>query len=79
MMFVRCRVLIALLLTLLSGGAFHAALRADTPENDAFAAAMRSFNDHFFDRAEKELGEFATRYATNAHVPEAILLRAQAH
>ena len=72
-MFVRSCVWITLLLALLSGGS----LRADTPENDAFAAAMRSFNDRFYDRADKELADFLSRYATGTHKGEATLIRAQ--
>ncbi len=63
------------LLLLVSGG--H--LRAATPaETQAFRAATNALNDGFLDRAERELGEFATNHPASEYLAEAILLQAQA-
>ncbi len=44
----------------------------------AFDAAGRAFEDGFFERADRELGEFADRFPASERIPQALLLRAQA-
>jgi TolA-binding protein len=46
-------------------------------ELQAFAAAARSFEDGFFQRAERELGEFVQKFPASERVAEAVLLQAQ--
>lgn len=62
-------------LLLLTGSA---GMAQNTPEAQAFAAAARSFEDGFFQRAERELGEFVHKFPASARLPEAVLLQAQA-
>jgi TolA-binding protein len=47
-------------------------------ETRAFAAARKSFEGGFYDRAERELGEFTRQFPNSALFPEATLLQAQA-
>jgi TolA-binding protein len=55
-----------------------ACLAQDTPEDIAYKAAARAFQDGLFDRAEKELGDWAKHYPKSEKWPEVILLQAQA-
>jgi tetratricopeptide (TPR) repeat protein len=48
------------------------------PENRAFDAAARSFNDGFYERAEREWGDFVKQFGSSDRVPQAILYQAQA-
>ena len=52
--------------------------RAQTSEASAFSVASKAFQDRFYERSDKELGEFLVRYANSTHAPEAQLLQAQA-
>jgi TolA-binding protein len=51
---------------------------ANTPENRAFNAAAEAFRGGFYERADREFGDFAVKYPTSPRIPEAHLLRAQA-
>ncbi|MBI5775287.1 MAG: tetratricopeptide repeat protein [Verrucomicrobia bacterium] len=57
-----------------SGGEMHAAFFA---ESGAFNAAGRAFQDGQWERAEKEFGDFATRYPKSSRRAEAVLMQAQ--
>lgn len=67
--------LCALLLLLTATAPAGAATRA---ENNAFKAAAQAFSDGFWERAEREFGDFAAGYPKSERRTEAILLRAQA-
>ena len=57
-------------------------LLAATPEEEiAFKAAVRAFEDHFYDRAEAQFIEFSSLYASSdlASQAKAFALRARAH
>jgi len=47
-------------------------------EERAYAAAMGAFQDGLWNRAETELAQFVEKYPASSHVPEAVLLLAQA-
>jgi len=49
----------------------------ETPEMDAYRAALKSLQDGFFDRAQREFAEFAGKYPNSPRSGEAILLQAQ--
>src|SRR5213596_83235 len=68
--------LIAILLTLVLAQAQLSA--ASTEEKRAFDAAAKSFAGGWWDRAEKELAEFANQFPDSERKPEVILLQAQA-
>ena len=54
------------------------ALGADPPEAEqAYQAALTSFQLKFFERAGKELAEFVEKFPSSPKVPEAILLQAR--
>jgi len=55
-----------------------ACLAQDSPEDIAYKAAARAFQDGFFERAERELGDWAKQYPKSGKWPEVILLQAQA-
>lgn len=55
-----------------------ACLAQDTPEDIAYKAAARAFQDGLFDRADKEFGDWSNRYPKSEKWPEVILLQAQA-
>jgi TolA-binding protein len=50
----------------------------ETPEDIAYKAAARAFQDGLFDRAEREFGDWAKRYPKSEKWPEVVLLQAQA-
>ncbi len=68
------RLCILLLLMAISCGA---AVVANTPENRAFNAAAEAFRAGFFDRSEREFGEFAAAFPESTRLAEALLFRAQ--
>jgi TolA-binding protein len=74
MALLRQRLLILLILVL--GGAQLFA--ANTREERVFAAAMATFQDENWNRAETEFAQFAQRFSKSARVPAAILAQAQA-
>lgn len=54
------------------------ALGADPPEMDqAYQAALKSFQDGFHERAKKELADFVERFPGSTNAGQAILLQAQ--
>ncbi len=55
----------------------YAPLHAQTVESAAFLAASKAFQDHFYERADKELGGFLLRFPNSVHASEAQLLQAQ--
>jgi TolA-binding protein len=64
--------------TLLFAAAGTLAVAQDTPEMDqAYQAALRSFQDGFLDRARREFAEFAEKFPDSKKTSEAILLQAQ--
>ncbi|MBI3851691.1 MAG: tetratricopeptide repeat protein [Verrucomicrobia bacterium] len=68
--------LIAILLTLaLAEAPLSAASQA---EKHAFDDAAKSFDGHWWDRAEKQFGEFAIQFPNSERKPEAILLQGEA-
>lgn len=70
------RHLVLLWLALAAGGRCLAA--ASAAESRDFAAAAESFRLEVWDRAESELSQFLVKYPASEHVPEAVLLQAQA-
>ena len=67
----RCRWILAVLL-------LAPAVRSWADEQHAFEAAVRELSLDFYDVAEKHLKEFVQTYTNSAHLPEAILLQAEA-
>ena len=67
--------LIFLFALLLSSGQLFA---AGSREERAYAAAVSSFQDELWSRAETQLAEFAARFPRSTNVPQARLLQAQA-
>lgn len=67
--------LCALLLLLAVTSPSWAASRAETR---AFQDAAKAFNDHLWDRAEREFGEFTQKYPKSERRPEAVLYQGQA-
>src|SRR6266513_2915564 len=65
-----CWILIALLLAPI--------LRVWADEQHAFEAAVRELSDGFYDVSEKHLKELVQIYTNSPHIPEAILLQAEA-
>ena len=61
-------------LLLAAGPRLWAASAADR----AFDAAVKAFQDTFYDRAEAQFADFCQKYPTSPRLPEAILLQAQA-
>lgn len=53
-------------------------LAQETPEDIAYKAAARAFQDGLYERAERELGDWAKRYPKSDKRPEVVLLQAQA-
>jgi TolA-binding protein len=51
---------------------------ASAPEKNAFDAAVKAFQDTFWQRAETEFGAFAQTYTNSARLPEAFLYQAEA-
>ena len=74
MALLRQRLLILLILVL--GGA--QVFAANTREERAFAAAMATFQDENWNRAETEFAQFAQRFSKSARIPAVILAQAQA-
>ena len=64
-----------LLVLVLGGGPVFA---ASSREERAYAAAVAAFHDGIYSQAETELGQFVGNYAHSHHLPEALLLKAQA-
>ncbi len=52
--------------------------QAQTVEEVALGTARKALQDHFYERAEKELGEFIVRFSDSTYALEAQLLQAQA-
>jgi len=51
---------------------------ADPPEADAaFNAAVKAFQDKYYEIAEKQFGEYVTKYPQSPRVPDVVLLQAQ--
>ncbi|MDX1952237.1 MAG: tetratricopeptide repeat protein [Verrucomicrobiota bacterium] len=50
---------------------------AETGENEAFTPAAKAFQDHFYDRAEKELNDFLAKFPQSNRAGEAALMRVQ--
>lgn len=67
-------ILILLLLGVLAPANVRA---ASASENRAFTAAARAFNEGFYDRAEKEFGDFVKKYPSADRTEEAWLSQAQ--
>lgn len=67
-----------LLLAWLPLFAARAAFGQSAEETRVFDAAVRSFQDAVYDRAEQQFAEFVRRFPASARVAEAILLQAQA-
>jgi TolA-binding protein len=66
-------------LALLCLGLLPRALAAqDTAETRTFNAAVRDFDDGFFERAEREFTEFLQSFPNSPQAPEAILYQARA-
>jgi TolA-binding protein len=74
MVLLRHRLLILLILVL--GGAQMFA--ANTREERAFAAAMATFQDENWNRAETEFAQFSQRFSKSTRTPAVILAQAQA-
>ena len=53
-------------------------LWAASPADRAFDAAVKAFQDTFYARAETQLADFCQKNPTSPHLPQAILLQAQA-
>ncbi len=53
-------------------------LRAASPADRAFDAAVKAFQDTFYARAEAQLGDFCQRHPNSPRLAEAFLLQAQA-
>src|SRR5258706_14203870 len=70
------RWLLILFVLVLGGGPLLAA--GSKKEDRAYAAAVGAFQDGLWSRAETELAQFVEKYPASTHVPEAVLLRAQA-
>jgi len=71
-----CRLWLLLGFTLmLSGGDL---LAATTREDRAYAAAASAFQDGMWNRAETALARFIEKYPKSSHLPEAVLLQAEA-
>jgi len=64
---------LAALLCLFCGGAF-----AQTPETQAYEAAVRAFDDNALELADKSFREFLQAHPNSPRVPQAILYRARA-
>jgi len=73
-MFVWCRLI--LLMAALLGGV--ATLRAESAEERAFGAAVAAFRTGFWDRSEKAFADLQRRFPASTHLPEALLLQAEA-
>ena len=50
---------------------------AEAGENEAFNAAARAFQDGFYERAAKELADFAQKFPNSDRLAEAFLFQAQ--
>ena len=68
----RCLLILAVLLA--AGARLAAASAADR----AFGAAVKAFQDSFYERAEAQLAEFSQKHPASPRRAEAILLQAQA-
>src|SRR5437773_2576868 len=55
-----------------------AASAGSSPENQAFAAALKSFAGGWWERAESEFAQFTQQYPASERRAEAILRQAQA-
>ena len=73
-MLVWCRLI--LLMAALLGGV--ATLRAESAEERAFGAAVAAFRTGFWDRSEKAFADLQRRFPASTHLPEALLLQAEA-
>jgi TolA-binding protein len=71
-----CRQWILMLVVLLLGGG--ELLAANPREQRAYAAAVASFHDEIYGRAELELDQFVKSFRTSTNLPQAVLLLAQA-
>ena len=71
---VLCRWIVVLSLLLAAGPR----LRAASPADRAFDAAVKAFQDTFYGRAEAQLADFRQKYPDSPRLTEAILLQAQA-
>src|SRR5580765_8472994 len=72
---VRCWLAIFMLLLL---NALPGAQAAAPEEDQAFKAAIESFRLTYFERAEKELGEFVQKFPGSTNAPAAIFFQAEA-
>jgi TolA-binding protein len=70
-----CRRWLLILSALVLGGG---QLFAATREQRAYAAAVASFQEEIWDRAETQLAQFVKNYRTSTNAPMAVLLQAQA-
>jgi len=73
-MLVLCRWILVLSLLCVGGPRLWAA----SPEDRAFDAAIKAFQDKFYARAEAELADFCQKNPTSPRLPDAILVQAQA-
>ena len=67
--------ILTLVVLLLGGGELFA---ASTREQRAYAAAVASFHDEIYGRAELELDQFVKNFRNSTNLPQAVLLLAQA-
>ena len=67
-----------LLIGAVLGTASGRSFAADTREDRAYDAAVRSFQDGMWSRAETAFAGFIRKYPASSHVAEAVLLQAQA-
>ena len=72
-----CRRWLLILTVLVLGGGLSFAAGSKKEER-AYAAAVSAFNDGLNERAETAFAQFMANYPDSSHVPEAVLLRAQA-
>src|SRR5438874_395554 len=71
----RCLALIMLLLAGVAQG--YAAAATPPDEDQSFKAAAESFRLTYFERAEKEFGDFAQRFPSSTNIPAAIFFQAE--
>lgn len=69
------RILVFCWISFLAAGRLIAAEAG--PDGTQFEAAAKAFQDGFYDRAARELDEFAAQHPDSGRLPEAILMQAQ--
>ncbi len=62
---------------IIAGLFFILTLRAET-DQEAFRSSQKSFQDGFYARSEKELGDFLAKFPNSEYVPDAVLILVQA-